>query len=181
MIRKAEYRRAQRAAFELMVAAGLRLRPDEKLAIEVADFGLGHLAAEGAQILTFVQTDRIAAKVIALTPGQALPEHWHPRVGDDPGKEESVRHIHGDLLIYTDGEPTLSSGRIPPGKEAVYTMRHERILQPGEQYSFAPGDKHWFLAGTRGAVLYSFSSTVRDILDQFTDPAVERTTVIDEG
>jgi D-lyxose ketol-isomerase len=180
LISRAEFRRAQQASYASMVAAGLALRSDEEHAIEVADFGLGDLAAEGAQILTLVQTDRIGAKVIALTPWQALPEHRHPRVGDDPGKEETIRHIYGDLYVYTDGEPTLVAGRIPAGKEDVYTARHERALRPGESCYFAPGETHWFLAGSRGAVLYSFSSTVRDILDEFTDPAVERATVIVE-
>jgi D-lyxose ketol-isomerase len=59
-------------------------------------------------------------------------------------------------------------------------MRHEVVLTPGDQLVLPPGTKHWFQAGERGAVMYSFSSTVRDILDQFTDPAVVRETRIIE-
>ena len=180
MITSVEQERAKETAFGLMLRAGLVLRADERGLVEVADFGLGNLDEEGAQILTLVQTDRIGVKVIALTPWQALPEHWHPRVGDDPGKEETVRHIWGDLCVYTAGEPSVSAGRVPAGKGDVYTLRHEQVLAPGDQRTFTPGEKHWFQAGPRGAVAYSFSTTARDILDLFTDPAVERVTVVRE-
>ena len=178
MITIAEKRRAQAAAIELIAATGFDLRDDERGRVEVADFGLSNLAAEGAQILTLVQTDRLAVKLIALTPWQALPEHWHPRVGDDPGKEETVRHVSGDLLVYVGGPPTMKHGRVPPGKDRVYTMRHELVLAPGDQRTFTPGEKHWFQAGERGAVAFSFSTTARDVLDQFTDPDVQRVTVV---
>mgnify|MGYP005863190089 FL=1 len=51
---------------------GLTFRPDELASIEVADFGLGELAASGAQILTLVNTDKIAVKLLALTHRQAV-------------------------------------------------------------------------------------------------------------
>ncbi len=180
MITQRERQAARNDAFERMVAAGLVLRVEEAQRIEVADFGLGHLREEGAQILTLVQTDRLAVKVIALSPWQALPEHWHPRVAEDPGKEETIRHIRGDLFVYTEGKPTLNRGRIPAGKHHAYTVRHELVLESGDQLTFAPGSKHWFLAGPRGAIAYSFSTTARDVLDQFTDPDVERITVVPE-
>jgi len=178
MITRAQQRQAQEQAARLMEAAGIRLSSGEREAIAVADFGLGRLETEGAQILTFVDTDRIAAKVIALLPGQTLPEHWHRPVGSDPGKEETLRVIAGPLYLYTPGPDTLREGRIPPGKEQVYSVRHERVMRLGDQVTLAPGDVHWFQAGPTGAVLYSFSTTARDILDGFTDPDIVRQTVI---
>jgi D-lyxose ketol-isomerase len=53
-------------------------------------------------------------------------------------------------------------------------------MAPGDQITFRPGEKHWFQGGPEGAVLYSFSSVVRDTLDGFTDPGVVRTTKIVE-
>lgn len=178
MITRAQVLQAQERAARLMADAGIRLAPGEREAIAVADFGLGRLEVEGAQILTFVDTDRIAAKVIVLTPGQTLPEHWHPPVGSDPGKEETLRVIAGPLYLYTPGADTLREGRIPPGKEPHYTVRHERVMHLGDQVTLAPGVVHWLQAGHTGAVLYSFSTTARDILDGFTDPAIVRQTVI---
>jgi D-lyxose ketol-isomerase len=43
-----------------------------------------------------------------------------------------------------------------------------------------PGTKHWFQAGEKGAVMYSFSTVARDVLDGFTDPNVERVTQIQD-
>ena len=180
MITRAEQRQAQAAANQLLRQAGILLTDREQSSIEVADFGLSNLAVEGAQILTLVQTARLSVKLLALMPYQTEPEHWHPPVGGDPGKEETVRHLYGDLYFYVDGADGLSRGYIPDGKEAAYSMRHEIVLLPGEQLTCQPGDKHWFQAGPRGAVLFSFSTVARDILDCFTDPLVQRQTVIAE-
>jgi D-lyxose ketol-isomerase len=65
-----------------------------------------------------------------------------------------------------------------PGKDSAYVLRHEIVLKPGDQLTFEPYEKHWFQAGPRGAVLYSFSTTVRDGLDGFTDPNIQRITVV---
>ena len=51
-------------------------------------------------------------------------------------------------------------------------------MKPGDQLIFDPGTKHWFQAGPEGAVLYSFSTTVRDILDGFTNPEIVRVTKV---
>ncbi len=122
----------------------------------------------------------MGAKVIALFPNQILPEHWHPPVGEDPGKEETIRVAWGVLYLYVEGPDTVREGFIPEGKEKVFTARHEIRMLPGDQYTFAPGAKHWFLAGKEGAVVYSFSSVVRDALDGFTDPEIVRLTRIVE-
>ncbi|MEJ2057149.1 MAG: hypothetical protein P8X39_04855, partial [Desulfofustis sp.] len=95
-----------------------------------------------------------------------------------PGKQETIRHIWGDLRFYVEGADTIREGFIVAGKEKVYTLRHELVLTPGDQLSFEPYEKHWFQGGERGAVLYSFSTTVRDGLDGFTDPAIERHTIV---
>ena len=161
-------------------SAGIVITDEEAGTIEVVDFGLSHLEGEGAQVLTFFNTERIAAKVVVLFPNQTLPEHWHPPHGDDPGKEETARVVWGTLRYYIDGADTMREGLIPAGKEKVYTMRHEVILKPGGQITLEPGAKHWFQAGDQGAVLYSFSSVARDVLDGFTDPDIQRVTQIQD-
>jgi D-lyxose ketol-isomerase len=178
VITRSQLKELQQKAFKLFKKAGLRLTEEECDRIEVADFGLGAPECEGAQIFTFVQTNRYAAKIIGLLPGQTLPEHWHPPVGDDPGKQETVRVAWGRLYICADGPDTLKKGLIVPGKEAVYTARCESVCAPGATRTFQPGEKHWFQAGPAGTVFYSFSSVVRDTLDGFSDPAVQRSTRI---
>ena len=178
MITKAELREACEKSLQMIAAAGISLAETERTKITAADFGLSRLKEEGIQILTMFDTDRVAGKILVLLPYQTIPEHWHPAVGDDPGKDEIIRAISGDLYFYVPGENSLKHGFIVTGKEDHYTMRNEVVLLPGEQLILAPGTKHWFQAGEHGAVMYSFSTTVRDILDQFSDPKVVRETRI---
>ena len=178
MITKKELIKAKADAAALIQQAGIFITEEEQEKITAADFGLSDLSREGIQILTLFETDRIAAKILVLFPFQTEPEHWHPAVDDDPGKEEIIRALWGDLYFYIPGNDTLKKGFLVSGKEDFYTMRHEVDLSPGEQLILPPGTKHWFQAGARGAVMYSFSTTVRDVLDQFSDPNIVRTTVI---
>lgn len=178
MLTRTEYQSAQQRAAEQIRAAGIHLKDSEIDTIDVVDFGLGHLAVEGVQVMTFFATDRISAKVLVLFPNQTEPEHWHPPVGDDPGKEETIRAIRGTVRFYIPGEDNFGAGFLVPGKEAVYTCRHEVVLHPGDQLTLPPGTPHWFQADEEGAVMYSFSTCVRDGLDRFTDPAVVRITQI---
>ncbi|MEW5910424.1 MAG: D-lyxose/D-mannose family sugar isomerase [Thermodesulfobacteriota bacterium] len=178
MITRTEMERARRKASELIREAGIPITEKEAGSIEVVDFGLSDLNKEGVQVLTLVQTERISVKVLVLFPDQTEPEHWHPRVGNDPGKEETVRILSGCVNFYISGINTLSQGSIPKGKEHLYTMRHERVMNPGDQITVAPGEKHWFQSLKKSAVMYSFSTVARDASDQFTDPDIRRITQI---
>jgi D-lyxose ketol-isomerase len=174
MITRGEQKKARERAAQMIAEAGIRITEEETKKIEVVDFGLSRLEIEGVQVLTMAQTDRISVKVLAMLPNQTEPEHWHPPVGDDPGKEETIRVVAGTVYFYVQGENTLKQGFLVRGKEKYYTLRHEIILKPGDQITFQPGEKHWFQARDEGAVMYSFSSVARDALDQFTDPDIVR-------
>ena len=178
MITVQEFESVRAVAAALIKDAGIHITPEEEAAIDVADFGLSQQEVEGIQILTLFSTARISAKILVLLPNQTEPEHWHPPVDDDPGKEEIIRAVWGDLRFYVPGEDTMRHGFIPEGKDLVYTMRHEIIMRPGQQLHLAPGTKHWFQAGAAGAVMYSFSTCVRDGFDRFTDPEIVRETKV---
>ena len=181
MITKEQQNAAQKKAAEMIRQAGIVITDEEADSIEVVDFGLSNIAKEGVQVLTLVQTERISVKVLAMLPNQTEPEHWHPPVDDDPGKEETIRVIAGTVYFYVAGEDTLEEGFIVEGKDDCYIMRKEIVMKPGDQLTLAPGEKHWFQAREGGAVMYSFSSVARDVLDQFTDPDIVRVTkVVDE-
>lgn len=160
-------------ALSLLAGAGLKVSDEEWANVERADFGLSDFAREGAYMITLASTGRLALKAIVLLPGQVLPEHWHVPSEQLRAKEEFLRPLFGTLYLYTpgDGEP---SGRIPMGKESVYTCRHEEVLRPGAQAYLAPGVPHWFAAGDAGCVALSFSSEAKDLTDRFTDPQVVR-------
>lgn len=180
MITRQQQQNARRRAAEMMRRAGIFLSEKESDAIEVVDFGLSRLEREGLQVVTLVQTERISVKVLALFPNQTEPEHWHPPVGEDPGKEETLRVVGGSMYFYVPGENTLRDGFLVKGKEHFYTVRHELFMRPGDQITLTPGTKHWFQAGRDGVVMYSFSTIARDVLDKFTDPDIVRTTKVVE-
>jgi D-lyxose ketol-isomerase len=180
MITRSEYQRAQQRAAEMIRQAGIQLTAAEARRIDVVDFGLSRLDVEGVQVFTMFATDRISAKVLVMFSNQTEPEHWHPPVGDDPGKEETIRVISGTLNFYIPGDVSLEHGWVPAGKESCYTCRREIVMKPCDQLTLPPGTKHWFQAPASGAVFYSFSTCVRDGLDRFTDPAIVRQTQIVE-
>lgn len=179
MISRDEHRAAQARAAALLRAAGIALTADEEAAIEVADFGLGELATTGLQLVTYVNTARVCAKELVLFPQQTCPEHRHPARAGSPGKEETFRCRRGLVYLYVEGEPTPSPRARPPaGRESSYTVWHQIVLGPGEQYTLPPDTLHWFQAGPDGAVVSEFSTASDDASDIFTDPAIERLPVL---
>jgi D-lyxose ketol-isomerase len=179
MISRKEFTQAQRRALELYSKAGIVLTPEEQVGVEVADFGLSDLERAGLEVVTYVNTDRTCAKELALFARQTCPEHRHPAVAGGPGKEETFRCRWGTVYLYVPGDKTARPHARPPaGTEQHYTVWHEIVLRPGEQYTLPPNTLHWFQAGDEGAVLSEFSSTSRDEADIFTDPNVERATRI---
>ena len=158
MITEQERREAKAYAAERLEAAGIALTDAERASIEVADFGLSRLREVGLQLLVYVNADRYCAKELVLYSGQTCPEHRHPPFADAPGKEETFRCRAGLVHLHVAGE--------------------EIVLRPGDQFTIPPDTLHWFQAGPEGAVVSEFSSTSRDDLDVFTDPAVQRRTMV---
>jgi len=70
MITRAEQKKAQERAAQMIRESGIRITDEEAGKIEVVDFGLSHLDIEGVQVLTLVQTERISVKVLAMLPNQ---------------------------------------------------------------------------------------------------------------
>jgi D-lyxose ketol-isomerase len=140
-------------AVETLAAAGIVVAEHDQL--EIADFGLGRFEEVGLALLVYENNDRYCAKELVLLPNQLCPEHRHPPVGDDPGKQETFRCRTGEVTLWVDG----------PG---------EMTLRPGDQVTIPPDTLHWFRAGAEGAIVSEFSSTSRDELDVFTDPRIVR-------
>jgi len=182
MITPSELELARGRAARMLERAGVVARPDELETIEVADFGMSELEQTGIQILTLVDTEKIAAKVLVSFPYQTEPEHRHPRLGDYPGKEETIRCQWGELYLYGPGAPSPDpKGRPPEHRRHTYTVWHEYVLRPGDQVTFPPDVPHWFQGGPEGAVFWSFSTKAVDVADVFTDPNVRRETVVVDG
>lgn len=138
-----------------LAEAGIVLTAAEREAIEIADFGLGDFERTGLAILTYVNTERVCAKELVMLPGQICPEHRHPPVAGEPGKEETFRCRTGSVHLHVEGH-------------------EEIVLHPGEQFTIMPDTLHWFQAGDEGAIVSEFSTRSRDESDVFTDPRIVR-------
>jgi D-lyxose ketol-isomerase len=166
-------------SIKLLKKAHIVITAEETKRIETADFGLGEPERTGLQLIVYLNTQRCCAKELILLPRQTCPQHRHPPVKGKPGKEETFRCRWGKVYLYVEGRPTpRPKCRPPEGSEQYYTVRHQIILNPGEQYTLAPDTWHWFAAGPAGAVVSEFSTKSRDEADIFCDPRIRRQTVI---
>lgn len=179
MITRARYNEAVRAALSLYEQARIAVTPEEAARIEVADFGLSDLPVIGLQLLVYVNTPRVCAKEMALLPHQTCPEHLHPAIDGQPGKEETFRCRWGvcHLFVYDEACKTPSP-LTPKGYEEGFTAFRHIEPHPGQQYALCPGTLHWFTAGDEGAVISEFSTMSRDEYDVFTDPRIQRATLV---
>jgi D-lyxose ketol-isomerase len=85
----------------------------------------------------------------------SCPEHRHPPVDGEPGKEETFRVRTGIVHLHVEGHDEI-------------------VLHPGEQFTIPPDTLHWFQAGDEGAIVSEFSTRSRDESDVFTDPRIVR-------
>lgn len=178
MITKEQAMLLRARAVEYLDKAGIALRPAEVAAMEIADFGLGEVESTGLEVVVYVNTNRCCAKELVMFPRQTCPEHRHPPVDGEPGKEETFRCRWGKVYLYIADEPTSTPiCKAPTGHENAYTVWHEVVLNPGDQYTLYPDTLHWFQAGDEGAVVSEFSTKSRDEADIFTDPEIQRLTI----
>ena len=153
--------------------AAIILTDAEKERIEVADFGLDNVGEIGLEILTYINTERVCAKEMVLTPHQTCPEHKHVPSYGGLGKEETFRCRYGKVYLYVEGEGEREAikAKLPA---TTVTVFHEIVLNPGEQYTIMPETLHWFQAGEEGAVVSEFSTMSTDETDVFTDIRIVR-------
>lgn len=178
MLTKKQYEEYVNRALEYYEKAHIVLTQQEKDSVEVVDWGLNEVETNGLEIITYINTDRVCAKEMVLFPGQTCAEHWHVDTNGMQGKEETFRCRYGKVYLYVDGEPTENiQAKLPTTKT---TVRHEVVLNPGEQYTIMPYTKHWFQAGEEGAVISEFSTRSTDETDCFTDERLVRATVIED-
>jgi len=179
MITREQYEVAQKRAKGMLDRAGIVLAPQEVSRIEVADLGLSDLEHIGVELVVYVNTERVCAKELVLFPRQICPEHRHPPVGKDPGKEETFRCRWGVIYLHIPGKDTPHLKAVVPAKyRSNFTVWNEIVLNPGDQYTLPPNTWHWFQGGEYGAIVSEFSTRSRDETDLFTDPKIKRQTAI---
>jgi D-lyxose ketol-isomerase len=175
MLTQADLIQYRKQAYTLFQKAGIFITEAEQKQIEIADFGLGEFEQTGLGVLVYVNTARCCAKELAMWPRQTCPEHRHPPMESDPGKEETFRCRWGRVYLYVPGSRALTPQAIlPDSHEENYKVWHEIQLDPGQQYTIAPNTLHWFQAGPEGAVVSEFSTRSTDENDVFTDQRIVR-------
>lgn len=180
MISKLKQNEFARKTLDYFKKAKIVLTEDEQNNIEIADFGLDDIENTGLQLITYINTERVCAKELVLFPNQTCPEHRHPDRNGLPGKEETFRCRYGRVYLYVSGDPAANPLCKPPaGSEEYFTVWHEVVLNPGEQYTILPNTLHWFQAGGEGAIVSEFSTNSHDESDIFTDVRIKRIPVIE--
>ena len=173
MLTRELYEKTCNRALEYLDKAGIVITEQEKKSMEVAEYGLNDLENIGLELIVYVNTLRCCAKELILFPGQTCPEHRHPQIKNELGKEETFRVRWGRVYLYVPGEAAKSpKAKAPKGREQYFTAWHEIELSPGEQYTLVPDTLHWFQAGPEGAVVSEFSTRSRDEFDIYTDPDI---------
>ena len=174
-MREEEKERIKAKALEYFQRAGIVLSSQEKEDMEIADLGLNDFERTGIVLVVYVNNSRYCAKEMVLFPHQTCPEHRHPDHDGVEGKQETFRCRYGKVYLYIEGEKTENPKTHPPtGDEKYYSVYHEIILLPGDQYTIGKNTLHWFQAGKEGAVISEFSSPSDDASDIFTDPRIKR-------
>ena len=168
-MKKEVYEKCRQRALEFYEKAHIVLTQQEKDNLEVADFGLNDVDATGLEIITYVNTEKCCAKEMVLFPHQTCPEHRHKPLGDYPGKEETFRVRYGTVYLYVEGDPVAAPAVQPPaGSKEFYTVWHEIVLHPGEQYAGAalPLLERFQNIGSRRVVkvLWSLNSVPRAMM-----------------
>jgi len=180
MLSRVQVKQIREKAYEYFEKVHIVLTNEEIESIEVADFGLDDIENTGLELLTYVNTDRYCAKEMVLFPHQTCPEHCHPEISGNAGKQETFRCRYGRVFLYVDGEKTPDPYcKAPKGSEQCYSVWREIELHAGKQYTIEPNTLHWFQAGEEGAVVSEFSSHSDDESDIFTDPRIKRIPEID--
>src|SRR5512137_1779182 len=134
-------------ASKMLAQAGIVVTPSELKAMEVADFNLkGEIFPKiGLEIVVYENNDRYCAKELILFPRQTCPEHRHPAVAGKPGKQETFRCRWGEVYLYVPGTPATRRPKatILENKRVAFTVGHEIILKPGDQFTLPPDTLHW--------------------------------------
>ncbi len=174
MLKKDDYDRLKAASAEYFKKAGIAVTEKEMQAFQVAEYDLGCVDTIGLELIEYVNTERCCAKELVLLPGQICPEHRHPPVCGEIGKEETFRCRYGTVYLYVAGEPNTDEikAHIPEGMEQYFISRHETVLHPGDQYTIFPNTLHWFQSGEEGCIVSEFSTKSRDEFDIYTDPRI---------
>ena len=107
--------------------------------VEIANFGLSEVKAQGLQLIVYVNLQRYCFKEPVLFFGQICPERRHLPVAGEAGKVETLHCRWSKVRRIVKGETTADlQALISEGSESYNTVFHEIELNPREQYIIPP-------------------------------------------
>ena len=122
MLTKSDYEKYSKEALKYLKKAHIALTEEEKSRVEVAEYELGCIDKIGLELVVYVNTERCCAKELVLLPYQTCPEHRHPKINGEEGKEETFRCRYGKVYLYVEGEKTKDiKAKVPEGFEDCFT------------------------------------------------------------
>lgn len=175
-MKKAAAERIRRRTLGYLKKAHIAVTRKEAENVEIADFGLGDIKNMGLELIVYESNELYCAKELVLFPRQTCPEHRHPPLdGANIGKQETFRCRWGEVYLYTEGPPAPKpKAKLPKKYRQNFTVWHEVMLRPGDQYTLPPNTLHWFQAGSKGAIVSEFSTKNSDEADFWTDTNIRR-------
>ena len=136
---------AKKRILEIYKKSNIFINTNEIAKMEITDFGLEDFFNIGLGIIIYVNTKRVSAKELAMTPFQICPQHRHPDISGYPGKEETFRCRWGEVYLNIEGDKTAKPmSAIPKKYRKRFDVFHEIVLKPGDQYTLPPNTWHWF-------------------------------------
>ena len=129
MLTKEVYESCSKRALEFLDKAGIALTEEEKQNIQVAEYDLNQVETIGLELVVYVNTEKCCAKELVLFPYQTCPEHRHPEINGEEGKEETFRCRYGKVYLYVEGEPTDNISAKIPAIPTAFFIRLPRLSE----------------------------------------------------
>jgi len=142
-----------------------------------AEFGIGKFTEVGMAGIFYIndKRDNYFLHDIWLLPGQMIPEHCHVKIETVAPKMEAWLVRHGMAWMYSVGEPNEGDeDRIPPSHRKIAVARMAKKTMPGEVVKLEVAEqKHFMLAGPRGAIVTEVATYHDGAALRFTHPAAK--------
>ena len=124
---------ARERAAAMLAEAGIVLTPEERGAIELADFGSRRARETGLQIVVYVNTERVCAKEPCSSRTSSARS-----TGTRRSTASRARRRRSAAASGSSSSTSKASGA------------RKIVLRPGDQFTIMPDTLHWFQAGAAG-------------------------------
>ncbi len=163
MLSIGEQKEIKQKALQLFEKAKISLNDREKIEeLKIVECGNRNFYEIGLVALTFINTDFYGVKYILFFPNQFCPLHIHPDIPGFQGKIETFRVLYGQVIKYS---ATLEYDELIMPINALELKKLDYknyvILNPGDQSLTMTEERHWYSAGSEGAISMEISTPLK--------------------